>query len=80
MLKQFVFSFACFCFATASLSAHDYWLQPATYFPKVGKKIEVRLYVGDHDTSELERVFQKSMTPSFQFHSKGSVVDLASIS
>ena len=77
MLKRLAFSLTLIFFAATSLSAHDYWLQPTTYFPSIGKKIELRVHVGDGYTSELDRVFQKNMAASFELYSKGTKVDLA---
>ena len=34
---------------TAALQGHDYWLQPDSFFPKVGQKVIVRL----HDLQRL---------------------------
>ncbi len=57
--------------------AHDYWLEPDSYFPAAGKEVVVRLHVGERFASEAERPFQKDRTVSFRLHSGKDVTDLA---
>ena len=59
-----------------SASAHDYWLLPATFAPDTGKPVGVRVFVGDHFASEVERPYQKKPTLRFQLVSKAGAVDL----
>jgi len=57
--------------------AHDYWLEPASFFPPVGESVNVHLHVGDHFKSEAERPFQKKPTVKFQLISAKETLDLA---
>jgi uncharacterized GH25 family protein len=34
--------------AAASASAHDFWIEPSTFWPRVGERVNVGLRVGDH--------------------------------
>lgn len=52
--------------AVVPAGAHDYWLQPESFFPEVGKVVALRLHVGDHFASEAERPFQRKPTLKFQ--------------
>ncbi len=61
----------------APAAAHDYWLQPATFFPRPGDKVAVRLLVGDRLEVEDERPFLKKPTLRFQLVSKKQTLDLA---
>jgi hypothetical protein len=63
-------------FCAIPASAHDYWLQPDSFFPKLNEKIAVRLLVGDGFVSDLERPFQKKLTLRFQLVSRNKTVDL----
>ncbi len=60
-----------------AVRAHDYWLQPAAFFPDAGKPVAVSLHVGDHFTSENERSFEKKTTLRFQHISADRTIDLA---
>jgi uncharacterized GH25 family protein len=57
--------------------AHDYWLEPDSFFPAVGAKINIRLHVGDHFKSEAERPFQKKPTVKFELIGAKDKQDLA---
>jgi len=46
--------------------AHDYWLQPDSFFPAIEKGVAVRLHVGDKFQSEAERPLQLKPTLKFQ--------------
>jgi uncharacterized GH25 family protein len=61
----------------APAAAHDYWLEPDSFFPAAGKAVAVRLHVGDHFAGEEERPFQKKPTLRFQLIGNGETVDLA---
>jgi uncharacterized GH25 family protein len=56
---------------------HDYWLQPATFFPAVKQPVAVRLLVGDGFISELERPFQTAVTRRFVLLSADGSRDLS---
>jgi uncharacterized GH25 family protein len=49
-----------------ALPAHDYWLQPADFFPAAGASVPVHLYVGDRFVREAERPFQARPTRTFR--------------
>lgn len=38
--------------AAAIVAAHDFWLEPSSFHPKVGSIVQVHLRVGDHFTGE----------------------------
>lgn len=56
-----------------SVFPHEYWLEPDTFFPAVGEKIDLRMYVGEGLKMEEERPFQSEKTVLFrQFFGKTS--------
>src|SRR5687767_8226380 len=60
----------------AVASAHDFWLQPATFTPAAGKPVALSLHVGDRFASEGERAHQKNPTLSFKPLSAGKPIAL----
>lgn len=57
--------------------AHEYWFEPATFFPARGEKTVVHLYVGDGLTKDREeRPFQLAKTEMFQVVSRDNVLNL----
>ncbi len=56
--------------------AHDYWLQPQRFFLSTGETTAVRLFVGDHFSSETERPYQAKKTVDFQVVSQNEARDL----
>ena len=59
---------------------HDYWLAPETYRPRVGQDVPVRLFIGDHFVSGIERQLRKKMTVRFRLiDSAGTTRDLLKI-
>jgi len=64
----------------SGVQAHDYWLQPETFFPAAEAKVAVRLLVGDDFITELERPFQKKPTLRFELVSKTKSLNLAATS
>lgn len=56
--------------------AHDYWLEPETYFPVAGKVMILKLHVGDDFVSEMERPFQKKPTVKFDLIGAKKKLDL----
>lgn len=48
------------------VGAHDFWMNPKTFMPKLGEAVEVRLEVGDHFTSEGDRPFHKADALRFE--------------
>jgi uncharacterized GH25 family protein len=65
-------------FVNETVSAHDYWLEPAKFRLSDGENVVVRLHVGDHFSSEKERPFSKKATTKFQLLSKNGNRDLIS--
>jgi len=63
------------CAAVPAL-AHDYWLEPSTFFPAAGDAVDLRLFVGEHFKSEAERPLQKQHTVRFEWIGGGDTVDL----
>jgi uncharacterized GH25 family protein len=45
-------SFAFVAFLAASATAHDFWIEPETFAPKIGEVLRVRLRVGDFGQGE----------------------------
>ena len=64
MSKIFIFFWVGIC--TSIAQGHDYWLTPNTYRPAADEPISVRLLVGDHFESEIERGLQKDKTVCLQ--------------
>jgi uncharacterized GH25 family protein len=77
MSRQLLLSIGTALLALAPARAHDYWLEPETFFPKAGESVTVRLHVGDHFVSEAERPFQKKPTLRFDLVAAGKKFDLA---
>lgn len=62
---------------TTAVSAHEYWLEPETFFPGPNDKTVVRLYVGDGLVKDREeRVYQPEKTEMFSLRSAGRTLDL----
>lgn len=59
--------------------AHDFWIQPETFFPARDRQIAVRLFVGDGFVKENERAFEKQATPKLQLLSGERTTDLLSL-
>ncbi len=78
MRRELVGLLAVLGFASAA-PAHDYWLEPETFFPKVNAPVAVRLLVGDDLLIELERPFQKKPTLRFDLVNKDKTIDLAAM-
>lgn len=71
------FLFVCILsIAPRASTAHDYWLQPAKFVLAKGESTDVRLFVGDHFASEVERPFQPKMTVKLQLFSSDKSADL----
>lgn len=67
-------------FLSINVSAHEYWLEPETFFPSLNQKTVVRLYVGDGLVKDREeRPFQLTKTTTFQLFSTSGVLDLKSL-
>src|SRR5260370_25714417 len=47
-------------------AAHDYWLEPDSFFPSPGARVAVHLPLGERLQSEKERPFQKKPTVRFE--------------
>lgn len=62
--------------AMAPLAAHDYWFEIEPVAPRVGESVAVRLWVGHHMVTEVERKLQLAKTPSFRVHSAAGTLDL----
>lgn len=65
------------CFP-ASVWAHEYWLEPTSFFVKPGESVAVRMFVGEKLKAEEERPFQSSKTSVFRMYSAGGSFDLIS--
>ncbi len=66
-------------FFSMNAFAHEYWFEPETFFPAVGAKTVVHLYVGDGIVKDREeRPFQSEKTPRFQLFSMQKTLDLKS--
>ncbi len=63
-------------FIAFPVAAHDYWLQPHQYFLDPDETTPVRLFVGDHFSSESEKTFSAKKTTAFQLISKDLKTDL----
>lgn len=62
---------------SATAGAHEYWLEPETFFPGLNKKTAVHLYGGDGLIKDrAERPYQLAKTEKFQLLSIANVQDL----
>ena len=61
---------------TAPARAHDYWFEADPVAPRPGDSTAVRLWVGHHMVSEVERKLQLAKTPSFRVHGTAGTTDL----
>jgi uncharacterized GH25 family protein len=64
--------------ASTSSYAHDYWLEPESFFPDEGKLISISLFMGEALKVEAERPLAKSKIERFTFFSSDSQRDLLS--
>lgn len=62
------------------VSAHDYWLEPDKFFVEAATSnlVPLRLHLGDHFTSEVERPMQRERAVSFDLFSRHHQVSLLS--
>ena len=69
-----------FCFSlllAGSAAGHEYWLQPATFFPVAKENFTVRLYVGEGlQKHRQERQYQPGKTTTFKLFTDTAVRDL----
>lgn len=64
-------------FLLANVFAHEYWLEPETFFLQPNQKTLVHLYVGDGLTKDrADRPYQLAKTSLFQVLSTSEVQDL----
>jgi uncharacterized GH25 family protein len=62
---------------SANVFAHEYWLEPETFFLQPREKTAVHLYVGDGLVKDREeRPFQLAKTPLFKVFSAANTLDL----
>lgn len=78
-LRALVFLLFIIC-APLSVSAHDYWLEPETFFAAPNQSVSVRMNMGDRLQIETERPLQILRTVSFQLYGRNSILNLLSIS
>lgn len=77
MKIKFLFPVVFIVFLAATALAHEYWLEPETFFPAVNQKTVVHLYVGDGLVKDrAERPFQLAKTEAFQLLSASDSRDL----
>lgn len=72
-------SLVLFLYLASTSEAHDYWLQPDSYYPKLLDTVSVRLLVGDGFVSDQERPFQKKLTLRFQQVNSTTTIDLSAL-
>ena len=56
-----------------TVNAHDYWISPTDFRPKVGQVVPIQLFVGDHFKGEIERELSEKMTIDFQLHNSDGI-------
>lgn len=56
--------------------AHDFWMQPETFFPALDRPVAVRLFVGDGFVVETERAFEKKPTTRLKHLNMEKTTDL----
>jgi uncharacterized GH25 family protein len=70
MKSKILSTMICAVLLSGSAFAHEYWFEPETFFPALGQKTVVRLYVGDGLIKDREeRPFQLAKTTMFQLFS-----------
>jgi uncharacterized GH25 family protein len=57
-------------------AAHDFWIQPDTFFPPKDRPVPVRVFVGDGFVKESERAFEKPATPRLRLVGAEGETDL----
>lgn len=65
--------------AASPAAAHDYWLEPDTFFPQLNSSVALRLLIGDGFVNEQERPFQKKLTLRLELIGAGKTTDLAAL-
>lgn len=65
IFKRFGALFLLLVFSVNSF-AHEYWLEPDTFFPAVGEKINLKMYLGEGLKIEEERPYQAEKTVLFR--------------
>lgn len=65
---------------SAGVTAHEYWLEPESFFLAPNEKTTVRLFVGDGLVNDREeRPFQRDKTPMFKVFSARKDADLLGV-
>lgn len=65
-----------FVIAPRVASAHDYWLEPETFFAPLGASLNVSMNMGDRLQIETERPLQLLRTVSFQMFGRNAIQNL----
>ena len=60
---------------SAPSMAHEYWFEPASFFPKVNEKIDLKLFLGEGLKVEEEMPFRAAKTVSFRHYYGESRLD-----
>lgn len=77
MTKTYLSILVAIILTSASATAHEYWLEPESFFLKAGEKTKVHLYVGDGLIKDREeKAYQPEKTVTFQLFSIAGLVDL----
>ncbi len=69
MWRFFVLSIVVCWICPVSSQAHDFWIQPDTFYPKANKLVKVRWFLGEDFGKGEERGFQKKSTSRFELFS-----------
>ena len=75
-LRFFIFNLFIFFLGISVSQAHEYWLEPESFFLKPGGKSAIRMFVRERLKPEEERPFQASKTSLFKMYSAGGDFDL----
>jgi uncharacterized GH25 family protein len=75
-MRRALFLTALVLLPTLPAFAHDYWLEPESFFVAASDTVAVRMHVGEALKSEAERPFQKKPTLKFQLFSAKETLDL----
>lgn len=67
IIFMFMFNLISSCILLVNFGfAHDYWIEPNKFILSKSETLILHLYVGDKLNKEIEREFQKHMTPKFE--------------
>ncbi|MGD9627795.1 MAG: DUF4198 domain-containing protein [Pyrinomonadaceae bacterium] len=77
-MKRTLIAFLSILLTAFSVAAHEYWLEPESFFLRPGERSDLRLYLGEGLNVEEEMPYLSSKTSIFRLHSSDGPFDLTS--